>query len=258
MEKIIELRNTKHMGDCIYSVIILNKLAHILDADNVVIHLYINDEYIKKVQDFIQTKRITLWSGESTGLDLWIGNTEFSNNWFNLATQMFSHQVTLDQYYVNFANEIYQKLNFSLVIDKIEYEDPDLLERYQRLPDKYKDVDYFFINSHPLSRQYCYNLRRWNNKIRELSTKYKVVTTLPVRGITCVDDDHLTIKDMASLSTHAKNIVAISTGPLVGCINTYTINNVKRCLVYSRDGTDAFSYPSFKIGTNDFFNRGQI
>lgn len=259
MSKVIEVRNTRHLGDCVYTVIILNKARELLETNDIRIKLSISEEYVSKVRDFLMTERITLCATcpEDTCLDMWIGNDQFTNNWYSMAQRVIRKELSLNQYYVIFANEAYQKLGIQLVIDKIEYEDPDLLTRYDNLPEKYKDVDYFFVNSKPMSRQYNYLTRSWNRKIIELSQKFKVVTTFKVNGVTCVDDTtNMSIKDMASLSTHAKNIIAISTGPLVGCINTYTVNNVGKCLVYARDGTDYFSYPNFSSGNGRFFIRG--
>ena len=82
----------------------------------------------------------------------------------------------------------------------------------------------------------------WIHMIQKLSTKYKVVTTNKVENILCTMDDNLTIKDIAAISTSVKYIIAINTGPLVGCLNTYALKNVTKWYIYDKDL--GFSYPN--------------
>ena len=66
----------------------------------------------------------------------------------------------------------------------------------------------------------------WNNFCIILNKKYKIITTKKVDGILCTLDDNLSLKDIASLSTNIKNIIAINTGVVPGLLNEYTLNNI--------------------------------
>jgi hypothetical protein len=239
--KIIELYNGAHLGDCVYSIIILNKTAIFLEKDDIHINLYCNQQYLRQLQEFIKSKRIILHPLEHKGLEIWIGNREFTNNFFDVGGK-----IPYDEFYVRFANELYNKLNIPLIIDKIEYEDDDLLVRYNRLPEKYKNVDYLIINSQPMSGQVLYIPFNWSQMVRKLSQNNKVVTTLKINGINCTLDEGLSIKDIAAISTNAKNIIAINTGPFAGCLNVYALNYVKKWVVYDKTCAGRFSYKNFE------------
>jgi hypothetical protein len=61
-------------------------------------------------------------------------------------------------------------------------------------------------------------------------------------------DDNLTIKDIASLSTKAKVIIAVNSGVVPGLFNIYTLTNVKH--VYIFDDRIFYSYPNFEKKEN--------
>jgi hypothetical protein len=46
-----------------------------------------------------------------------------------------------------------------------------------------------------------------------------------VENVKCTTDDDLTVKDIAAISTNAKTIIAIDTGPSAGLYNKFTIQN---------------------------------
>ena len=64
----------------------------------------------------------------------------------------------------------------------------------------------------------------------------------------CTFDDNLTIKDIASISTNVKVIIAINTGPITGIFNEYTLKNVRQ--VYIFDNSCFYTYDKFKDVTN--------
>ena len=109
---------------------------------------------------------------------------------------------------------------------------------------KYRKIDILILNSQPMSGQFNYNKAEWDEHIRELNHKYKVMTTTKVDGIPCTMDDNLTIKDIAAVSTRVKIIIAVNSGVVPGLLNKYTLNNVKH--VYIFDDRCKFSYKKFE------------
>jgi hypothetical protein len=124
------------------------------------------------------------------------------------------------------------------------YSSNDLLNRYDTLDAKYTNVDILILNSVPCSGQYHFDKIIWDNYIVELNEKYKVVTTSKVENVLSTIENNLTIKTIAAISTHAKVIIAINSGPFVGCLNKYTLNNVIKCYFFDKDFR--YSYPKFE------------
>jgi len=96
-----------------------------------------------------------------------------------------------------------------------------------------------------MSGQYTnYDRNAWKEMIQRYSQTHKVVTTCKIENIPCTLDDKLTVKDIGALSTNVKYIVAINTGPLIACINSITIANVKKCIQFDTYNL-WFDYPNF-------------
>ena len=157
--------------------------------------------------------------------------------------------------YIYIYNEILNKLNINYRINSIFYEDNDLLVRYNNLPEDCKNIDILFINSIPCSSQYNYNIDEWNNIIIQLSKKYNIITTLKVNNIKCTTDYNLTLKEIASISTNIKYIVAINTGPLIGCLNIYAYKNIIKWFILC-DNQYAFKFNNCinNMNINEIFN----
>ena len=57
--------------------------------------------------------------------------------------------------------------------------------------------------------------------------RYKIATTTYVNSdIPCTFTEGLTIQDIGAISTCAKNIIGVLSGPMTACFNLLTINNV--------------------------------
>ena len=50
--------------------------------------------------------------------------------------------------------------------------------------------------------------------------------------IECTMRDGLTMQDIGTISTHAKYIIAVHSGPIVPCYNSITKKNVKKWFVF--------------------------
>ncbi len=212
-------------------MVYLANITHFLIVTNKRVVFYIKPEYIPQVREFIiDTTAIInepiirlapLADAPKYALDTWIGNSYHLLNRRQFLTFLTAH-----------TNRLASVLQLPK-IPTFSYNDPDLVARYNKLnPAKYHNVDILIINSHPQSNQYNYNEEEWKPHIRDLHTKYKIVTTLKVDDITCTMDDALTIKDIAAISGHVKYIIAINTGPLVGCFNKMAFENVKRWYIF--------------------------
>jgi hypothetical protein len=94
-----------------------------------------------------------------------------------------------------------------------------------------REWDYLLINSFPLSNQVNGTEAEmdaiFDRKIEELRGK-TIVTTKKVRDLPCTRDHNLSLLGIANLSTMAKNIVGINTGPYCMCFNVFNIDKVHR------------------------------
>jgi hypothetical protein len=113
---------------------------------------------------------------------------------------------------------------------------------------KYKNIDILILNSKPLSNQYNYIVNDWNNYINLIKNLFKICTTTKINDILSTEDDNLTIKSIASISTNVKIIIAVNSGVLPGLLNEYTLKNVKQ--VYIFDDKNYYSYPNFMKKNN--------
>jgi hypothetical protein len=235
----IHVYNKYHLGDCIFMMIYLHNIKDYLAAQKRHVHFYINPSYIKQVEEFIPNEYVKvrpLNEKPNNAHDVWMAHS------FHLLDE---NRKDFLKFLKTHSNRLATDVLKMPTISKFLYDDPDLQTRYNRLDStKYHDVDILIINSKPMSGQLEYNEEEWNTVIEDLNRLYKVVTTLKVGNISCTMDDKLSIKDIAAISTHAKNIIAINTGPLIGCFNNAAYNNVKKWYIF--DTHYSFYDPTFK------------
>ena len=227
---VIELYNNFHLGDNMFSMIYFYNIKKYIEDNNIKIDYYCNKDYHKQLSEFKCSNNINILNIEEgeKGLNCWIGNTELKvNHYDNIKTHN-----KLDIFLYEFFNNISNMLNIPVVMEKFSYTDPDLLVRYDNLPEKYKDIDILIGNSNPNSGQYSINDSIWNQHIKELDKKYKIVTTKKADDIASTQDDNLTIKDISAISTKAKIIISVNTGIFPGLLNTYTLENAKKIFVF--------------------------
>ena len=243
--KTIKLYNEFHLGDHIFNFILFNNIKNYIEENNIIIEYYCGKEYHEQLSEFNYSKNIHILDyvpGNDNGFHLWIGNKEFENNrWYKIDT------LSLDVIYVMFFNEFLQKQNIPIVIEKLEYKDPDLQNRYNSINTKYNgkysDLDFLIINSTPRSGQYVKDDTKWNNLINKLNEKYKVVTSEKLEGVNCTCDDKLSVKDIQAISSHSKKIIAVSSGVITVLFNSDTLNNVET--IYSFSNLDKYDHPKF-------------
>jgi len=135
--------------------------------------------------------------------------------------------------------------NIPIIVNEFEYNDDDLINRYNTIDDKYKNIDMLIINSEPKSGQYQnYNKENWDKFIIDLSTKYKIVTTSTVND-SILSLENQTVKNIAAIATHIKTIIAINTGPSVVLYNTQILNNADYIYIYHNEYCYSFKTRKF-------------
>lgn len=135
--------------------------------------------------------------------------------------------------------------------------EPYLEPIYEKLNNKYKDLDILVVNAQPHSGQITYNKDDFDKMCDKLSKSYKIATTTPINSnIVSTMDDKLAIQDIGAISTHAKYIVAVHSGPLTACFNDAAKKNVKKWIIFTNDGT-TFSEINCMVVT-DKYNKNTI
>lgn len=240
--KIYYLHNSYHLGDNVFNLILFYIIKDYIENNNIQIFYYAKNEYLPQLREFICSENIKLDSLENkpnNSIEIWI-----CNNFFKYIHSPKVFHISYNKFYINFFNNVLSKLKLNCSINKLFYIDNDLIERYDKIPSIYKDFDILILNSQPLSGQYKYDKNLWDNYIINLNKKFRVLTTTKVDGILCTYDNRLTIKDIASLSTKVKVIIAINSGVVPGLLNYYTLTNIKH--FYNFDDRCFFSYPNFE------------
>jgi hypothetical protein len=245
--KVYHLHNSYHLGDNVFNCILFYLIKDYIENNNITIFYYAKKEYHVQIKEFICSENVCLSCLDlkpPNSIELWIDDRLFDNRHSNM-----KQPYCFNEFYKNFSTEVLNKLKIPINIPRFYYEDPQLLTRYNEFDDKYKNFDILILNSQPLSRQFNYNKSQWDNYIVHLNTQFNILTTTKVNNdILCTMDDNLTIKDIASLSTKAKVIIAVNSGVVPGLFNIYTLTNVKH--VYIFDDRIFYSYPNFEKKEN--------
>jgi hypothetical protein len=246
--KIYHIHNDKGLGDNVFNIIFLNIIKDYIVKNNIKIYYYTKIIYIKQLYEFINIHEniflLPFFTKPKFSLELWVNNKFFGYTHENNVINSPTNKINYNIFYKKFFNIVLKKLNFNISVNKLAYYDEDILTRYDLLPNKYKEFDILIVNSQPHSGQYHYNKSSWDNYILELNSQFKILTTTKVDGVLCTYDNNLTIKDIASLSTKAKIIIAINSGVVPGLLNYYTLTKTKH--VYIFDNRCFYSYPNFE------------
>jgi len=244
-------------GDNILNLKFLYNIREYLKNNNIIINYYYNPDIIKNVdelQRYIDTSTVNLLSFDKIPKDaIFIQNNLemsesiesiksknvpiFYNLWMGNNINNVSHS-NFDTYHNLYYKNILHILGIQdTSIDTSLYQKEDyLLDLYEKLDPKYKDVYILIINSRPVSLHRIYNEEKMDALCISLASKYNVVTTKCVNDtIKCTMRDNLKIQDIGAISTHAKYIIAIHTGPLNGCWNTITKKHVKKWFIIHVD-----------------------
>ena len=251
--KILHFHGNHHLGDTLISFIALYNAKEYFENNNITVYFYMNTEHIEQMNDFKPIKGIKIFDIHNkplNSIELWDCNDYLfePNGKKNNNSKMYSG-LSQNRYYLKYFNIRFKELMIPVNINRFCYEDDDLFTRYEILNDKYKNIDILIINSDPLSGQYKYNENDWKTVIATLNEKYKIVTTKKVDGnIFCTRDDNLRIKDIGAISTRAKVVIAINTGPMIALYNKFTLTNVKKFYIF--DNRIYYNFPNFEMKRN--------
>ena len=282
--KIINLYSWWHLGDAIFVMIYLYNCKEYILKNNITVNFYIREENVKQIKQFECCKNVHVlpikFMEKCSLQKLYGGNIDFIKdflldrdlcktniptdavntipyphmipNYYLLELNLFKHynnKKPLNKYFIEYYSKIFSKKIGFPKIKEFIYTDTDLLDRYDKFPLKYQNVDILIINSKPRSNQYDLEGKKkeFNNMIYKLDKKYKVVTTEKLKDIVCTRDDNLSLKDIGAISTHVKYIIAINTGPFTACLNSYALKNVKKWFEFD------YNLP-FNYGKNFYLN----
>jgi hypothetical protein len=234
--KVIKVCSHKlsHLGDHIFHTFLFNKLKEYIHENNITIEYYCEKKYHNEINDFKNSQNIKIFDFEPIGYHLNIANLKIINIQ-NLFDFINNKKISYDLSYKNIFNQFCMDLNLPIKFDNFYNEDDSLIMDYNNLIDIYKNVDILVINSLPLSNQLDVNEKEWDDFVIDLNTKYKIVTTKKVKDIPCTWDNKLTLKKIGAVSTRAKIIIAINTGPTSSIFNTYTINNCRKIYIFDNN-----------------------
>jgi hypothetical protein len=221
-----------HLGDHIFNIFLLNKLKKYIENNNITVQYYGNKKYHREIEDMKNSKNVIIYDFKPLGYHLNIFNLWNSTTYDFAINFIYDLKTPYDILYKELYNKCLEDLKISIKFDNFYNEDNSLLTDYNNLSEKYKDIDILVINSIPLSNQFFIDEKEWDDFIIELNNKYKIVTTKKVKDIPCTWDDKLTIKKIAAISTNAKVIIAINTGPTSGIFNIYTLNNCRKIYIF--------------------------
>ena len=227
---ISEQSNDSKLGDSLFVMVYLYSIKDYLEKNNIQINFYIRSKFLNDIKEF-SSKNINFFDIDNKpddAINAWIGYDQPE------VLLVFDKQSCWMSFLSKTLTNIGKQMNLP-PMDNFTYTDPDLLDRYNSLDKKYKNIDILIINGRPFTNQIEYNKDEWDSFIKKLSSSYNIVTTDKVDTIKSTRDDNLSVKNIAAISTHAKYIIAINTGPMVACLNTYALKNVKKWYIFDKN-----------------------
>lgn len=222
----IHIFNEYHLGDGVFMMNYFHQIAQHLIEQNIYVKYYCNTAYKIQLEEFVircqgHVQICPLADKPANAIDVWMKHSF-----------PFFPTFPFNDFLYNHTNRIADLLKLPR-IDSFFYKDADLAARYYNLPDSCKDVDILFVNAVPQSGQYRYNKPEWDALAIALKNAgYKIISTSLIKGIESTIQHSLTIKDIAAISTHAKYIVGVNSGPIAPCLNAETISNVKKWYLF--------------------------
>ncbi len=238
-QRIIHLYNEWHLGDSIFTMNYLHQISQHLIDNNIHVIYYCNPSYKIQLGEFVASCKghvvIEPLAHKPAGaIDVWIKHSFTSYNPY-----------PFNDFLLNHTNRIADLLSLPR-ITSFYYTDPDLAYRYYNLPENCKNVDILFINALPNSGQYRYNKAEWDifaHKLKDAG--YKIVSTSFIKGIESTIQHSLTVKDIGAISTHARYIIAVNSGPIVPCLNATTMEAVRKWFIF--DTYMQYKYPTMTM-----------
>jgi hypothetical protein len=199
---------------------------------------YIYDpDYIKNVDElerYVNPETLELEAFKEpmphSATELWMGNVIEGKAKACVGDCIF------DKYFPEFYTMILSKLGIDPAgIDVSLYQDEPYLQKiYNKLDPKFKDLDILIINAEPKSGQFTYDKKKLEDVSSKLSKTFKIAVTTPLdedKSVVCTMTDNLKLQDIGAMSTHAKHIIAVHSGPLMACYTAATKASVKKWII---------------------------
>jgi hypothetical protein len=237
--------NSFHYGDHIWNLRFFFNNAALLKSKGIKIKYFYDSSYIKNLDElkrYVDPDVVTLDTGSlpDGAIELWIGRD----------INGIKH-TALEPYFVQYYGKIVtilglegENINTSL------YQKEDYLQDiYNKLDDKFKDLDILMINAAPQSGQYSkFDAERFKEACIKLSKKYKIASTSEADpSISCTMRDGLLLQDIGAISTHAKYIIGVQSGPIVPCYNEAMKQNVKKIIYFDDAGMMLNEVPTTRL-----------
>ena len=230
--KVYFFSNGGHYGDHILNLKFFYNISSHLKENNIFIVYYYSDNlknlgelerYVDK--DCVQLESTYIETNKGSINEIWMKNTVDNISAWDNFSQYFAH---LYSYILRTINLDDKGIDTSL-FQKEDY----LLDIHEKLDDKFKNVDILMLNAEPKSGQFtAYNKAQLDELARALSQKYRVVTTSLVdASIPCSMQAGLALQDIGAISTHAKYIFGLNSGPLIPCFNSHAKASVRKWIL---------------------------
>ena len=222
--KTFHFHNEYHLGDNLLNLKFFFYLSKILKEKNYVINYYYDTTWPfntpTNFAPYIDSSVVTmkpLREKPHDSIELWMGRDIDGIKYRDF-----------EKYYNAFYKQIlnYFDIDDPQISTSLWIEEPFMLDVYNRLNPKYKDIDILILNERGFSWQYN-NANALNNLAIRLSKKFNVVTQK------FISDDikyinTKSIQDIGAISTHAKYVVGPISGPFSSCLNKYSKDYVKK------------------------------
>jgi hypothetical protein len=228
-KKIYHFYNRYHYGDNVMNLYFFRAISDKIKANNSIVYYYYNTQYIKNPDElfrYVDPDTIVILPLEQKpedAVELWHGNPIGDVKQFDIE----NYYKLLYKNIVKHMNISEEGINFSLFQDQ-----PYLKDAYDKLDNKYKDLDILIINGTPKTEIKAFNKDIFNDISKRLAEKYKVVTTEKVAdNVVSTRDNHLKLQDIGAIATKDKYVIGMHTGPLMACYSKQAKEYVKKWFI---------------------------
>jgi hypothetical protein len=224
--------NGGHYGDHILNLKFFYNISEHLKQNNIFIVYYYSghvknvgelERYVDKECVELEISYTDVNSGSVN--EIWMRNTVDNISAWDNFSQFFVHLYS----YILRTIKLDDKGIDTSLFQKEDY----LLDIHEKLDDKFKNVDILMLNAEPQSGQLtAYNKGQFDELARALNQKYRIVTTSLVdASIPCSMEAGLALQDIGAISTHAKYVFGVNSGPLIPCFNSHAKANVRKWIL---------------------------
>lgn len=221
----LNFHNKYHLGDCIFTIIYINKLCRY--DKRIKVKFYCNRDYHNQLYELIECKeKVSLFEFKEIGESTWINRDNLYHG-DKLFKGKYAQYYYYDNIYIDFNNYLSNKINIDLkFINNKEILFDSFIENEELYSYKF-DYDILIVNSTPHSKQFSYCEEEFNCLIRVIAKKFKVITTKKVEGIECTIDSGYSILEIGKLSCFIRIFICIHTAPHILTINNINIDKIE-------------------------------